>query len=93
MSVADLSCFIFQGRANLSEQHENDVSSVEVKRCHHILVEEDKVIRSCVRSEERGKEGTKEPVLQDGLQDTTALFWIALDENLDSRTTTINLNS
>lgn len=68
--------------ANLCKQHENDVGRVEVQRRHHVLVEEDELIRRSVGGEERRDERTETPLLQDGLQDAAALLCITLNEHL-----------
>lgn len=68
--------------ANLCKQHENDIGRVEVQRRHHVLVEEDKLIRRSVGGEERRDERTETPLLQDGLQDAAALLCITLNEHL-----------
>lgn len=62
-----LSCEVRSLESNLSQQHENDIGAVEMKGCHHVLVEGDELIRRGVGSEEGGNERTQTPLLQDGL--------------------------
>lgn len=68
--------------ANLCKQHEDDIGGVHVQGRHHVLVEEDELLRRSVGGEERRDERAETPLLQDCLQDAATFFGISLNEHL-----------
>ena len=59
--------------AHLGEQHEDDVTVVLAQTLHHFLIQLDELGRRSIGGEERRQQRAQPPVLQDGLQQLSAL--------------------
>lgn len=69
--------------SHLGQQHENHVTVVLTQEPHHFLVELYELRGRSIGSKERRQKRAEPPVLQNGLQHSSAFWFSATDEHLE----------